>query len=87
MANVRKNQRHRKEGRHKEAQVRLEARQNLSTQDVLDLLDQRLGKGLGALKERKRLNGLIEAAKKTSVSNTKKKKGKKNGKEEQKEGT
>ncbi len=49
------------EQRRKEAAERQEARNKLSPSEQIALLDQRLGKGLGAKKERARLRKLMDA--------------------------
>lgn len=56
-----RNSRQRREERVKAAQERQEAREKLTAREQLRELDKRLGKGVGAQKERARLNALIEA--------------------------
>ena len=63
-----------KEYRHKKALLLAEARSKRSSQEQLDLLDQRFGEGLGASKERSRLNALIKKEKNKTNSKRKSKK-------------
>jgi hypothetical protein len=51
------------EDRKVQAEIRAESRSKRSAQEQLNLLDQRLGKGIGAAKERKRLNAFITGGK------------------------
>ena len=47
----------RKNKRRKEAQIRKRQRDERSSEEQIAILDERLGKGIGAKKERERLNG------------------------------
>ena len=59
--------------RREEASSRDEIRNSRSPQDQLKVLDTKLGNGLGAVKERKKLNELIKNSnEKTKVKKTKK---------------
>lgn len=49
-----------KEERKKSAAERQQARQSLTPRQQLAILDERLGKGVGAAKERARLQALID---------------------------
>lgn len=60
--------------KNKEAEERAEQRSKRSHKDQLAVLDSRLGKGVGATKERARLNALIENPSKSSESEEKPKK-------------
>ncbi len=71
----RKNSHERREQRRTEAQERAEAVSKLSPTARLARLDQALGEGLGAKKERARLTALLE--KKEVTPSKKRKKGKK----------
>jgi hypothetical protein len=53
---------HGKEARQRKAQERQEAISSLKPQEQLAILDQRLGPGQGAVKERARLQAKIDAA-------------------------
>lgn len=55
-----------KENKRKAARLMLEARANRSSEEQLKLLDKRLGKGKGAIKERSRLEKQIREAKKNA---------------------
>ena len=66
-----KNMHHRKLSRQTDAKVRIEARQNRSDKEQLKVLDSRLGKNLGAKKERIRLNKNIKQTKKTKTTSEK----------------
>lgn len=58
---MRKSSNDRKEKRRKEAKVRAEQRSLLTPQQQLERLDKRLGAGVGAKKERERLNKQLAA--------------------------
>ena len=66
-----------KEYRHKKALLLAEARSKRSSQEQLDLLDQRFGEGLGAKKERSQLDALIRKEKNKTSSKRESKKKKK----------
>ena len=52
---TRKNQRHKREKRQEDAKKRQESRSKLSPKQQLSRLDELLGEGIGAVKERTRL--------------------------------
>ncbi len=62
---------HRKLARQTDAKARIEARQSRSDKEQLKTLDSRLGKNIGAKKERTRLNKNIKQVKKTKSKNEK----------------
>lgn len=52
-----------REGRRREAEARQKERDRLSAEEQLARLDERLGKGKGAARERARLQALIDEGK------------------------
>jgi len=67
----------RKEDRQEQARERQADRDKRNPREQLALLDYRLGEGLGAKNERKRLTQQLEPAKEKPISATSVKKGKK----------
>ena len=72
--------------RQKSADERKELREKRTTQQQLKILDDRLGKGMGASKERERLTRLIESSK-SANSDKKEKKATKKEKEKDRKKT